>query len=770
MSSSHIWIIYVVICNSYMLTSSQETREHSENVTVEIPDYIEKSKDCIFPLNFELTLKFQNGSILSMVLTRNFNLRVNGPLYVIRKSPDGSSMLIQDNLQDIQDVEFYQNLETEASIALRCYMEHEIKSMEITGTYTDGNLQYGLSVDEIVNNLSDESQTTRRTLYRVTQKPRDLLVSHDYRPLPEDPPTDILQKQMLEATRQPMEGRFQRDTGPRLYTIDLLVVVDFQIYQDWFKRALGYNDNDKDQNVKNNLRRYFSHFINEIDLRYKGIVSADLRFAVSIAGFIVADRMDTYPWIEIRRETAKPRDYVNADDALKDFRFWVRNTKGLPAHDHAMLFTGIDLYSSTGNTKLLHTAGLAFIGSMCRPNGDSVSVVEDHGGLQNIGTASHELGHSLGALHDGENNGCTSSNRYIMASSGYGPIPPEKRLNQWKFSSCTVDYFREFINNLTRIGYTCLSDSYENVGVSSTEVPGQLFNPDEQCRLIWGPTSYLCRGYEFGNASSICTAMYCRDPATDSDCVLHYAARGTSCGNKKWCSAGQCVLSPHAPENQGTCLLGDQPGIAFIGKTCDELVNEVPAYCYQEKVRARCCGSCGKYYTWRKGCEYGDRVKGCQPWHCGMIGSDRNIESDCCGTCEVGEKITTTPTPTFTVTPEHKPEPPTMRTTCNDKADINDKSCEDFVHSNGPHLCYDSIIESFCCHSCFKLRNNEDPECLYGDRLPSLCANSKNRTASWCERYKSDCCGTCKEITAGVSGLQWNIGLTMLLICVIVII
>lgn len=39
------------------------------------------------------------------------------------------------------------------------------------------------------------------------------------------------------------------------------------------------------------------------------------------------------------------------------------------------------------------SVGLAFIGSMCRGGGDSVSVVEDHGGFQNIATAAHEIGH-----------------------------------------------------------------------------------------------------------------------------------------------------------------------------------------------------------------------------------------------------------------------------------------------------------------------------------------------------------------------------------------
>lgn len=36
--------------------------------------------------------------------------------------------------------------------------------------------------------------------------------------------------------------------------------------------------------------------------------------------------------------------------------------------------------------------GLAFIGTLCEP-GDSVSLVEEQGGFQSIGTAAHEIGH-----------------------------------------------------------------------------------------------------------------------------------------------------------------------------------------------------------------------------------------------------------------------------------------------------------------------------------------------------------------------------------------
>ena len=63
---------------------------------------------------------------------------------------------------------------------------------------------------------------------------------------------------------------------------------------------------------------------------------------------------------------------------------------------------------------------------------------------------------SLGALHDGENNHCQSSNRYVMATSTNKTIPIEKRINQWHFSQCSLEYFRSFISDLMRyhIKYT----------------------------------------------------------------------------------------------------------------------------------------------------------------------------------------------------------------------------------------------------------------------------------------------------------------------------
>ena len=44
-------------------------------------------------------------------------------------------------------------------------------------------------------------------------------------------------------------------------------------------------------------------------------------------------------------------------------------------------------------TSLSCAPGLAYVGTMCMTDGESVSVVEDHGGYQSESTATHELGH-----------------------------------------------------------------------------------------------------------------------------------------------------------------------------------------------------------------------------------------------------------------------------------------------------------------------------------------------------------------------------------------
>jgi hypothetical protein len=67
---------------------------------------------------------------------------------------------------------------------------------------------------------------------------------------------------------------------------------------------------------------------------------------------------------------------------------------------------------------------------------------------------------------------------------------------------CYLECNRHIIGDVSivffcRRGLNCLSEKITVTGNDvievGDEVPGQLYSPDDQCRQIWGPSSYLCR-------------------------------------------------------------------------------------------------------------------------------------------------------------------------------------------------------------------------------------------------------------------------------------
>ncbi|CAG7828708.1 unnamed protein product, partial [Allacma fusca] len=95
----------------------------------------------------------------------------------------------------------------------------------------------------------------------------------------------------------------------------------------------------------------------------------------------------------------------------------------------------------------------------------------------------HEVGHSLGMGHDGEepNKDC-KSNEYIMSAVS-GP-------RQTKWSSCSNKNMQEFLkmNEMSRysnVRKDCLkyfsANSTKSYQFMSGKLPGERFTPDQQC-------------------------------------------------------------------------------------------------------------------------------------------------------------------------------------------------------------------------------------------------------------------------------------------------
>ncbi|XP_076451133.1 metalloprotease mig-17-like isoform X2 [Babylonia areolata] len=494
---------------------------------------------------------------------------------------------------------------------------------------------------------------------------------------------------------------------------------------------------------------------------YKAITTLSYTIDVRLSSVVVATAPTSSNWTEQFRQTAG--DTVDANNALRAISTWASSTDLLPQYDHLMVFTGYDLTKYVGFTTSDSITGLAYTGTLCYTNGKASSIVEDLGGFQCIGTAAHELGHGLSAEHDGTNNLCSSSDRYIMAATS-SEVTPSNKLNPWKFSACSVYYFNTFLNNQVQNarGRTCL---YNNLNVSSdipdvtSQQAGQFYDADAQCRQYYGSSSRLCRGPEFGNASDVCTSMYCYDPSTISTCYQLVAARGTTCGNRKWCESGQCVFNSAAPAVDENCVFGEQSGVAFNNEDCTTFVDKFPGYCYQEVVRVRCCQSCARHYQLVKGCEYGNRAGNCYSSQCSFY--DQGNLENCCGTCNYGTTFTTTTTPIPTTTtsvtttsapttrvttgvvvsPETTVPADTTTGACADNSSvlINGLSCSALV-SGSPSFCYRAQVIAYCCRSC-QLASTGVTGCEFGDRGSSCDAIQPNSDA--CRGKKFICCKTC---------------------------
>ncbi|KAK6975183.1 A disintegrin and metalloproteinase with thrombospondin motifs 6-like isoform X2 [Biomphalaria glabrata] len=138
---------------------------------------------------------------------------------------------------------------------------------------------------------------------------------------------------------------------------------------------------------------------------------------------------------------------------------------------------------------------------MCRTNGKSCSVIEDRQedrySISTSQTVAHELAHGLSARHDGENNLCNASERYILGSSDAEKTPGTE-YNPWLFSPCSVSYITSFLKKKlsSSRGYTCLVYAIEasaDIPDVSDKLLGQVIKPDQQCQQFFGNDSFFCR-------------------------------------------------------------------------------------------------------------------------------------------------------------------------------------------------------------------------------------------------------------------------------------
>ncbi|XP_051546241.1 A disintegrin and metalloproteinase with thrombospondin motifs 20-like [Myxocyprinus asiaticus] len=237
--------------------------------------------------------------------------------------------------------------------------------------------------------------------------------------------------------------------------------------------------------------------------------------------------------IVIHNKQEGPNIDFYAASMLHNFCVWQQSHNILddshPSHhDTALLITREDICRVKDKCD---TLGLAELGTMCDPY-RSCSISEENG-LSSSFTIAHELGHVFNMPHD-DSPKC----REAGIKHQYHVMAPTLNYNTspWSWSKCSRKYITEFLDT----GYgECLLDEPSGRAFNlPNQLPGQLYNANRQCELMFGPGSQVCPFMKQ------CKRLWCTSAEGEhKGCRTQHMplADGTECGYGMHCRHGMCV-------------------------------------------------------------------------------------------------------------------------------------------------------------------------------------------------------------------------------------
>ena len=337
---------------------------------------------------------------VTLVLQRNYQININVPVTVERYG-----RIIKQHINDTEEIGFYHDVKHGCSVMFQRSKGHRDfgQEFEFFGTIHVGTESYLIQPPDY--KIDTHSLTE-------IKKPEITKAVKDYVHTGFDHPNAIDGLDLPKAVAK--QTRIRRKRTPTVYEIEVLMVVDFSAYSFWKARLSGTRSTLRDTKAKSNLRQYYALLLHSADMYYRSVTGRGYEIKLLFAGLHISDKISASSWTEPLKNVSKTPVSINSLSALERFRNWTNSHENqLPGFDHAMLFTHYELHYYKLKNPIIR--GYAYLGHLCDKN--KVSIVQEVLDVYTPQTFAHELGHNLGANHDGEGNSCSDSDGYAMAFS-----------------------------------------------------------------------------------------------------------------------------------------------------------------------------------------------------------------------------------------------------------------------------------------------------------------------------------------------------------------
>ncbi|XP_059146375.1 uncharacterized protein LOC131933887, partial [Physella acuta] len=332
--------------------------------------------DSPLPDDVNVTVTINDTTPVLLQLKRVHYVGLDTPVYTITTDKDGRLVRSREVLDSSENIGFYQDINNHASFEIErinSFAENEFH-FTVRGEFVHAGQKYSLSPSTRV----ERDLTSQEDQYdlQLEKLPSHFQMDSLFPENPDGWPYDTLSPKLQARRRRQAKADFY---------IDVTAMLDFMCWRRFLSKAAGSRPN-----AINNVLEYYAYIFNGVDLLFKSITSAGFKLNIRLTKIVICETAQSSPFTS--RATTLAENYIDAYFTIYTLTSFIDiyGPNYLAPFEHVMLFVGCNLTVPDRSEDLL---GLAYVGSACRTNGESSSVIEDMGDYRCIITAAHELGH-----------------------------------------------------------------------------------------------------------------------------------------------------------------------------------------------------------------------------------------------------------------------------------------------------------------------------------------------------------------------------------------